>query len=164
MKNIHWLTFALVLCICCDIGWAHRLRVFAELDGDRILGEAIFSGGHPAKGVNVIVYDEEEHVLLSRKTNEQGKFFFSVTELKFTGGEVVFVAETEDGHRGQWSLGLDIGNETKFSVGEQDISVTKKNSSEDDPTILGIVGGIFSIFCIFTIMNIFLKRKQRGKK
>ena len=82
---------------------AHRVMIFAWLDGDTVYTESKFSGGKRVKGGDVIVYDLEGSQLLKGKTNNKGEFSFKVP--KKTGMKIVLLAGM--GHRGEWTIPLD---------------------------------------------------------
>jgi nickel transport protein len=64
---------------------AHRVTIFAWVEGDTVHTQSKFSQGRAAKGCTVVVYDSEGKQLLEGKTDENGEFSFKVpkrTELK----------------------------------------------------------------------------------
>jgi nickel transport protein len=81
---------------------AHRVTVFAWVEGETVHTESKFSGGKPVNGGEILVYDLDGNPLLSGKTNEQGEFSFKIP--KKTGMKIVLQAGM--GHRGEWTLPL----------------------------------------------------------
>jgi len=81
---------------------AHRVTVFAWVEGETVHTESKFSRGKPVKGGEILVYDLDGNPLLSGKTDEQGEFSFKIP--KKTGMKIVIQAGT--GHRGEWTLPL----------------------------------------------------------
>jgi len=55
---------------------AHKVNVFAWIEGDTVHTESKFSGGRRAKGATVEVYDAADLLLLSGKTDDRGCFSF----------------------------------------------------------------------------------------
>jgi len=84
--------------------FAHRVNVFAWVDGDRIHSISKFSGGRPAKNSEIVVLDPDEKIILTGATDEKGEFSFPVPQKK-TGVKIVLNASL--GHRGEWSLSPD---------------------------------------------------------
>jgi len=77
---------------------AHRVTVFAWVEGDTVRTESRFSGGKAVNEGVVVVYDEQDRELLRGKTDENGEFSFEAparTALKV-------VLEAGMGHKGEW--------------------------------------------------------------
>ena len=81
---------------------AHRVNVFAWVEGDTVYTESKFSGGRLVNGGEVHVYDLKGNELLSGKTNAQGEFSFKIP--KKTAMKIVLQAGM--GHRGDWTIPL----------------------------------------------------------
>ena len=60
--------------------FAHRVSVFAWVDGDKIYLESKFAGGRPVKSGKVVVTDPQGVELLSGVTNDEGEFSFKIPE------------------------------------------------------------------------------------
>ncbi|MGD9362169.1 MAG: hypothetical protein PVH85_25095, partial [Desulfobacterales bacterium] len=77
----HYLAISLclfVLTVAAQSASAHRVNVFAWVDGDTIHVESKFSGGKKVKTGKVVVMDPRSVELLSGFTNDQGEFSFKV--------------------------------------------------------------------------------------
>ena len=86
-----------------DSAAAHRVNVFAWVQGDTIYVEAKFAGGKKVKAGKIVVLDPGGIELLSGLTNDQGEFSFKVpqqTDLKI-------VLNAGQGHRGEWTVRAD---------------------------------------------------------
>ena len=81
---------------------AHRVTIFAWVEGDTVYTESKFSGGKLVNGGEVLVYDLKGKELLSGKTNTQGEFSFKIPQK--TAMKVVIQAGM--GHRGEWTIPL----------------------------------------------------------
>jgi nickel transport protein len=84
----------------CDSVLAHKVTVFAWVDGDSVHVESKFSGGRRPSRAAVVVYDLAGKPLLEGTTDLQGRFTFkapSTNGLKVTVGAGM-------GHRGEWLL------------------------------------------------------------
>ncbi|MCG6877600.1 MAG: hypothetical protein LJE96_00350 [Deltaproteobacteria bacterium] len=91
------------LCLLCPgTAMAHRVNVFAWVEGDTVHTESKFSGGRRVNGGEVLVYDLKGNELLSGKTNAQGEFFFKIP--RKTAIKIVLKAGM--GHRGEWTIPL----------------------------------------------------------
>jgi len=89
---LHWIFPAVVL--------AHRVTVFAWVEGDTVVVTGKFSGGKKVKGGAVLVKDLSGHLLLEGRTDDNGEFTF--TPPQKTGLKIVLYAGA--GHRGEWVL------------------------------------------------------------
>ena len=79
---------------------AHRVTIFAWVEGDKIFTESKFSRGKLVKGGEVIVYDLAGKQLLEGKTDDRGEFSFKIP--KRTGMKIVLQAGM--GHQGEWTI------------------------------------------------------------
>ena len=79
---------------------AHRVNVFAWVEGQTIYTTAKFSGGKAARESRVEVYDSRKQLLLKGKTDNQGAFSFPVPKID----NLEIVVEAGTGHRGSWQI------------------------------------------------------------
>jgi nickel transport protein len=79
---------------------AHKINVFAWVEGDTVYVESKFSGGRKPVAASVEVYDTQDNLLLEGKTDDQGNFSFEVP--RKTAMKVVLLAGM--GHRGEWAI------------------------------------------------------------
>ncbi|MEE8552802.1 MAG: hypothetical protein V3S72_05835 [Desulfobacterales bacterium] len=80
--------------------FAHKVTIFAWVDGDTIHTRSKFNGGKRVKGSLVVVFDPEGNSLLEGKTDENGMFSFKIpqkTELKV-------VLKSSMGHMAEWKI------------------------------------------------------------
>jgi len=80
--------------------FAHRVTVFAWVEGDTVFVESKFPGGRKVSGGKIIVTDSKGVELLTGKTDDQGEFSFKIpqkTELKI-------ILEAGMGHRAEWTI------------------------------------------------------------
>lgn len=79
---------------------AHKVTIFAWVEGDTIFSVSKFSGGRRAKNAQVLVYDREGKQLLEGRTDDKGEFSFRIP--KVTDLKIVLNAAT--GHRAEWTI------------------------------------------------------------
>ncbi len=80
--------------------WAHKVNIFAWVEGDAVHTQSKFSGGKPAKDALVVVYDDTGNELLSGKTDDKGAFSFQAP--KRTALTVALKASM--GHLAEWRI------------------------------------------------------------
>jgi len=79
---------------------AHRVNVFAWVDGDTVYVESKFPSGKKVKAGKVLVLDSRGNELLTGLTDDQGQFSFKVpkrTDLKI-------VVAAGEGHQAEWTV------------------------------------------------------------
>ncbi len=82
---------------------AHKVTVFAWVEGNVIYGESKFSGGKKARNADVIVWDESGRELMRTKTDDNGEFSFPVPQK--TAMRIELLAGM--GHKADWTIPLE---------------------------------------------------------
>lgn len=167
---------------------AHKVIIFAWVEGDTVFTESKFSGGREATGAQVLVFDREGKQLLEGKTNNKGEFSFKIPKLT----DLRIVLNAGMGHKAEWRipeseiqeasgvLGSKIATESSQPVavglskaeikGLIEDSLDRKlrpivrmitESQSKRPSVTEIIGGIGYIF---GLMGLVLYFKNRGKK
>ncbi|HUV50680.1 MAG TPA: hypothetical protein VMW78_06645 [Anaerolineae bacterium] len=80
--------------------FAHKVTIFAWVEGDTIYTQSKFSKGRKAKGSLVTLSDMEGNKLLEGTTNEKGECSFKIPQK--TGLKVVLKASM--GHMAEWKI------------------------------------------------------------
>lgn len=94
--------------LSADNAMAHKVTVFAWVEGDTVIGESKFSGGKKARNAEIIVRDLNGKELLRTRTNENGEFSFPIPEK--TPMRIELIAGM--GHKGEWTISLEELGET----------------------------------------------------
>ena len=167
---------------------AHKVTIFAWVEGDTVFTESKFSGGKKAVNAPVVIYGKDGKKLLEGKTDNKGEFSFKIP--KITDLRVVLNATM--GHKAEWMISEKEIREANpvvkntsasepsgtISVGlsKEEIqkvvedSLDKKlrpivrmmtESKNAKPSITEIIGGIGYIFGLFGVVIFF---KNRTKK
>jgi nickel transport protein len=79
---------------------AHKLKLFAQTEGDWIRGRAYFVGGAGASGARVEIRDSVGRVLAELTPADDGSFAYRA----LAPVEHRLVARTGDGHGAQWTI------------------------------------------------------------
>jgi nickel transport protein len=78
--------------------FAHKVTIFAWVEGDTVHTESKFSGGRVAKQARIEVYDRAGALLLEGRTDDEGRFVFKAPKQEAL--RIVLVAGA--GHRNEW--------------------------------------------------------------
>jgi nickel transport protein len=132
------LVFTCFAFLSAHSAFAHRVSVFAWVDGDKIYLESKFAGGHPVKSGKVVVTDPQGVELLSGVTNDEGEYSFKIP--KRTDLKIVLIAG--QGHQAEWTIhkaemgDLPAGTASETSAekagpSEQKSAVTKTSAANE---------------------------------
>ena len=91
---------ALIVLAAAPVARAHKVTVFAWVDGDTVHTQSKFSGGRRAQQATIEVYDAGDNRLLAGKTDDNGEFSFKIP--KASALKVVLIAGM--GHQNAWQL------------------------------------------------------------
>ncbi len=83
--------------------WAHKVSVFAWVEGDTVFTQSRFSGGKKPKNAVVTVFDPDSNLLLEGRTDNQGEFSFPIP--KRCALRIVLAGGM--GHLGEWTVPVD---------------------------------------------------------
>lgn len=90
----------LLLALMSQPALAHKLKVFAQTEGDWIRGRAYFVGGAGAGGASVEIQDSTGRVLAELTPAADGSFAYRA----LAPVEHRLIARTADGHHTQWTI------------------------------------------------------------
>ncbi|MDA3895324.1 MAG: hypothetical protein PF482_04135 [Desulfobacteraceae bacterium] len=102
-KHFPFFILSLLFIFSADIAFAHRVVVFAWIEGDTVFTESTFPDGRKIADGQVNVFDMDHNLLLQGKTDTNGEFSFKIP--KKTALNIVL--EAGMGHQGQWELSED---------------------------------------------------------
>lgn len=134
-------------CFGFDHADAHRVNLFAWVEGDTVYVESKFSGGKKVSAGKIIVTDPQGTELLTGTTNENGEFSFKVPQK--TDLKIALLAGT--GHRAEWTIAV---SEIKMPA------AAKKPDPQKGNTIRSIIIGFGCIFFLTGIAAYIRKRKK----
>lgn len=100
------LTFA-VLCLLlyASAAQAHRVNIFAWLEGDTVVTECSFRRNAPVKGGSVTVFDDTDGTeLLRGTTDDNGRFAFPVPRAARNGHGLSLRINAGEGHQNEWHM------------------------------------------------------------
>jgi nickel transport protein len=105
MRSIlmHSFILSLLMLVWVNSALAHKVTIFAWVQGDRVYTESKFSGGRKAVNAGVEVLNADGERLLEGKTDDRGAFSFKVPEKM----EMKVVLLAGPGHRAEWTIPVD---------------------------------------------------------
>ena len=183
------LFFASILIISTSLPvLAHKVIIFAWVEGDTVFTESKFSGGKKATGALVLVFDKEGTQLLEGKTDNKGEFSFKIPKLT----DLRIVLNAAMGHKAEWRIheseikeARGVSEKKRTGGSSQTIAVglskeeikelieesldrklrpivrMMNESQSKGPSVTEILGGIGYIF---GLMGVAIYFKNRGKK
>ena len=80
--------------------FAHKVTIFAWVEGDTVFTQSKFSGGRRALNTPVVVFDKEGKQLLEGQTDENGEFSFKVPQMT----DLKIVLKASMGHLAEWTI------------------------------------------------------------
>ncbi len=126
MKVVGSVMTAITLLLLSSIsGWAHKVNVFAYVEGDMIVVEGYFSGNVKAQNSVVEVLDSEGKKILEGKTDEKGICRFKLADLLPINGDIKIVLEGGMGHKADFTL-----NQADLPVSTQKTAAPQPNAQK----------------------------------
>jgi len=118
MKNKLYLILIFIFLIIMAINisvFAHKVIIFAYVEGDRVYTESYFSDGKKCVDSKIEVFDSQGNKLLEGLTDEEGKFSFEIPQ----EGDLKIVLTASMGHRAEYSILADELKEIAGSIKEE---------------------------------------------
>lgn len=176
---------------CHNLAYAHRINVFAWVEGKTINIESKFSGGKVVKSGKVTVADPVGNHVFSGITDDQGKTSFNIQEAI----DYYITVSTGEGHKGTWKVlayeisgpqlesnqsishvhePTEAGNISNNCISEQQVErlldeklksihgQLKAIRQNNDNKIKDIISGMGFIFGIFGIFALIKSRKNQA--
>lgn len=95
------LLFTLLSCLLFSgTARAHKVNLFAYVEGGRIYTESYFPDGIPVESGKVLVYDSQEKLLVEGVTDKAGLFSFAVPKVD----DLTIVIQASMGHKNSFKL------------------------------------------------------------
>ncbi|MBA7521904.1 hypothetical protein ES705_14016 [subsurface metagenome] len=114
MKNKLYLILIFIFLIIIMINisaFAHKVNIFAYVEGRGIYTESYFSDGKKCIDSKIEVFDNQGNKLLEGLTDEEGMFSFEVPAEDAIDGDLKLVLTASMGHRAEYIIRADeLGN------------------------------------------------------
>jgi nickel transport protein len=129
--------------------YAHRVNLFAWVEGNKVFVESKFSSSRPVNKGKIVVTDPDGNELVTGTTDENGEFSFEIP--KKTELRIVLIAGT--GHRAEWTI----------PAGEIEMPGTSgKTPPEKGTPVKGVIIGVGFILGLTAIAAYIRKRKKNN--
>ena len=102
MRSIfHWLTLLFLLgSLTASQAWAHKVNLFAYVEGGTVYTESYFPDGRKVEGGRVEVLDAGGKKILEGKTDAQGQFNFPLPKKE----DLTILLDATMGHKNSFVL------------------------------------------------------------
>ena len=87
---------------CSEQAFAHRINIFAYVEGGKVFTESYFPDGRKCANANIKVFDDSGNLLLQGATCEAGEFVFAIPEKAKSDLRVVLDAGL--GHKTEYNI------------------------------------------------------------
>ncbi len=107
MKNKLYfiLIFIFLIIIIMDVSvFAHKVNIFAYVEGGKIYTESYFNDGKKCVDSKIEVFDNQENKLLEGLTDEEGIFCFEAPPEDVINGDLKLVLTASMGHRAEYTI------------------------------------------------------------
>jgi nickel transport protein len=98
-----WKLFFLTVFVVVLLGgtaMAHKVSLFAYVEGGKVFTESYFPDGRPVEGGKVMVYDSQNKLLLEGVTDKAGLFSFAIPKVD----DLNIVLDATMGHKNSFKL------------------------------------------------------------
>jgi len=87
--------------------FAHKVNIFAYVEGDKVYTESYFSDGKKCVESKIEVFDNQGNKLLEGLTNEEGMFSFKIPPEDVIDGDLKIILTASMGHRAEYIIRAD---------------------------------------------------------
>jgi len=123
----------LILSLASSHAYAHKVNMFAYVEGNKVMMEGYFADGNKPMNCDVIVTDPDKNVLVKGLTDRDGKFSFDIPKIT----DLLIVLNAGMGHRAEFLISRD----ELSGISPTAVSVTgsKASESQDEASATGEV-------------------------
>ena len=122
MKNKPYLILIFIFLIIMIINipvFAHKVNIFAYVEGDKVYTESYFNDGKKCIDSKIEVFNNQGNKLLEGLTDEEGMFSFEIPSKDVIDGDLKVVLTASMGHRAEYIISADELGGTVGSVKEE---------------------------------------------
>ena len=102
------LIFIFLIIIIMDVSvFAHKVNIFAYVEGDKVYTESYFSDGKKCVESKIEVFDNQGNKQLEGLTDEEGMFSFKIPLKDVIDGDLKIILTASMGHRAEYIIRAD---------------------------------------------------------
>jgi nickel transport protein len=153
--------------ICCRWCAGHELRLFAEVEGNDVVGRAYFEGAGSVAGASIMVLGPENEVLRELITGPEGRFRFPIEQRVPHHLRV----RTVDLHQADAMIGMDqlpavvssglstnpVSIDAERAALQREVTRLKEEIDQLQHSVrprdvvggIGMIMGVFGLWCLF---------------
>ena len=139
--------------------FAHKVNIFAWVDGDTVHTESYFPDGKVVKNGKISVYDSRDTLLLKGVTDEEGLFSFPVPKQD----DLTIVLDASMGHRATCILSAEELGGGREAATDGEHTEGSMHHPEEKVPVGRVLCGIGYIIGIMGLVMYFYE-KRKGKK
>ncbi len=171
--------------------WAHKVNVFAWVEGDVVFVEGYYPGGKKAQDSLVEVYNSTGAKLLEGRTNQKGEFSFKIpvkedlkivltagmghkNDFTITAGDYGGSEPSSDEPVPKTREKVEASSSPTVDMGQLEVMIDQalerklepvikliRSTRKEGPSVTEIIGGIGYIFGLFGLVMYFKSKKER---
>lgn len=134
MKNktiLIWIFTGLIIFNIVFSAFAHKVNIFAYIEGDRVYTESYFNDGKKCGAAKIEVWDNQQNKLLEGLTDEEGLFSFILPSLELITGGLKIVLIASMGHKAEYIIAEEELGKFRELKEKESINPVTSISSED---------------------------------
>ena len=170
--------------------WAHKVNVFAWVEGDMVFVEGYYPGGKRAQNSLVEVFNSRGVKLLEGRTNQKGEFSFKIpakedlrivltagmghrNDFTITAGDLGGSESSSQEPESEVSDKIAASSSTDVDMGQLKVMIDQaldrrlepvirliRSTRKEGPGVTEIIGGIGYIFGLFGLLMYFKSRNK----
>lgn len=145
---------------------AHKIHVFAYVEGPMIKGEGSLGGGKKAKNAGVdMINNADGTIILTTRTDDHGLFAFPLdTVVQQKPIDILIVLNGGPGHRAEWLLKAEdfvSSDQQNNGSSEVDPASRQNNSEASYPPLKNIISGIICIIGLGALLAYTASRRKK---
>ncbi|MCF6325298.1 MAG: hypothetical protein L3J89_13430 [Gammaproteobacteria bacterium] len=119
---------ATILLLVSPTAFAHKLNMFAYVEGNEIFAEGYFTDGKKAKNSTITVFDPNNNQLLQGTSDKDGQFTFAIPQQS----DLRITVNAGMGHQAEYLLLKDELSEETETLLTTSITATSESANDND--------------------------------
>lgn len=129
-RHVHLAAYLLLLMFCSIPAYAHKVNMFAYVEGNKVLMEGYFADGNKPVNCEVVVTNPGKKVLVKGLTDHEGKFSFTIPEVT----DLRIALNAGMGHRAEYVITRDELAGVSPAAAAQSVHAVSESTESDAGT------------------------------